>query len=111
MTVDQYFKSVPEERIHDMSAVRKLVRSVFPNAEETMLYKMPTYFLNGEMIVSLASQKNYMALYVCGVDVKKVFEQELKAYNCGKSCIRFPKLKPDSLATFEKVLIYIRDHN
>ncbi|MEZ5001513.1 MAG: DUF1801 domain-containing protein [Chitinophagales bacterium] len=111
MTVDQYFKSVPEERITDMAAVRQLIRSVFPNAEETMLYKMPTYLLDGEMIVSLASQKKYMALYVCEVDLKNEFGQILKDYNCGKSCIRFPKLKPDSLPTFEKVLLYIRDHN
>ncbi len=51
MTTQQYFDSVVEGRALDMQAVRNLVQSVFPEADETMAYKLPTYVINNEALV------------------------------------------------------------
>lgn len=42
--------------------------------------------------------------------MNKEFGEELKAYNCGKSCIRFKQLKEDTLPLFERILDYCGKH-
>jgi hypothetical protein len=66
-------------------------------------------------VVALASQKNYMSLYVCAIDqadetkyLAEKYENELYKEgvkpNVGKSCIRFKKLDDLNLKTVAKVL-------
>ncbi len=62
-----------------------------PEAEESMDYGMATYIRGKHTLAALASQKNYMSLYV-DVDVLAEHRSELGKLNCGKSCIRFRKL-------------------
>jgi len=58
--------------------------------------------------IALASQKNYISLYVCAVkDGKYISEkhkEELGRVNVGKSCIRFKKIEDLNLKTLEKVI-------
>ena len=68
MTAKEYFDNVIPERKEDRETVRSLIKGVFPDAEETMAYELPTYVLNNEAVLSFASQKSYMALYVCSYD-------------------------------------------
>ena len=59
-------------------------------------------------VVALASQKNYMSLYVCALDgeryVAEKFAGKLGKVNVGKSCIRFKRLEDLDLETFKKVI-------
>ena len=111
MTADTYFKKeVPPHRSDAMQLVRQVIQRTLPDAEETMAYKLPTYVVDGEAIVSLASQKHYMALYICHYDLVEKFSEPLSHYNCGKSCIRFKSLKDDTLPLFEEIIQYVRDH-
>ncbi len=60
-------------------------------------------------LVALAAQKNYMALYVCAVDLKGGYvaeKQKLKLgkVSVGKSCIRFKKLEDLNLETVKNIL-------
>ena len=59
-------------------------------------------------VIALASQKNYMSLYVCALDGKQYlaekYKKELGKVSVGKSCIRFKKLEDLNLKTLEKVI-------
>lgn len=59
-------------------------------------------------IVALASQKNYISLYVCAVKdgqyLAEKYKNELGKVSVGKSCIRFKKLTDLNLKTLEKVI-------
>lgn len=111
-TADEYLAQLPAERRSTMSAVRQLILRHLPAGyEEAMQYGMITYRIplsrypstyNGQPlgIVALASQKQYMALYLMAVYADPAKERRLaeafrragKRLDKGKSCIRFPSL-------------------
>jgi hypothetical protein len=108
-TVQEYMDSLPPDRREAIEAVRKVVLTHLPKGfEETMQYGMISYVIplerypdtyNGQAlaVASLASQKNYMSLYLLGIygreEEARWFEEAYRAtgkrLDMGKSCVRF----------------------
>jgi uncharacterized protein YdhG (YjbR/CyaY superfamily) len=111
-TVDQYLSELPDDRRADIERVRQVVLDNLPDGfEEAMNWGMITYQVPLEtypdtynkqplMYAALASQKNYMAVYLMGIysaeGRRDRFEAAYKAtgkrFDVGKSCVRFRKL-------------------
>ena len=112
-TVEDYLAELPPERQHAMSEVRKAILDSLPEGfEEIMDFGMIGYVIplktypntyNGHPLqyAALASQKNYMSLYLMCIyaheESRIWFMDELekrgKKLNIGKACIRFKKLE------------------
>lgn len=114
-TPDEYFDSLPDDRKEAMNELRKQIKKNLPKGfRETMGYGMVGYVVphskypNGYHcdpklplpFLSLASQKNFIAVYHMGLyaDPKllKWFTAEYpkhssKKLDMGKSCLRFKK--------------------
>lgn len=118
-TVSQYLAALPADRRKAIEQVRAIIRKHLPKGyEEIMQYGMigyavplsiypPGYHCRKDEplpFVSLASQKNNMAIYMFCLYMNKQdqarFQKEYKAsgkkLDMGKSCIRFQK--PEDLA-------------
>lgn len=111
-TVDEYLASLPEDRMEAISKVRQVILENLPEGyEEGMQYGMIGYYVpledypetyNGQPlgVIALASQKNYMSLYLMAVygdsRREKAFVKRYKAsgkkLDMGKSCVRFKTL-------------------
>jgi len=92
MNVDAYIESLPENRKEALAKVRSIILETIPEAEESMRYNMPTYDAAGEFLAALASQKQYVSLYM-NSEVVAIHSDDLSHLNVGKSCIRFTKLE------------------
>ena len=101
---EAYLAALPEKRRQPIDTVRTLILETVPGAEESMRYGMPTYDVNGSPLAALASQKQYMSLYV-DVDELAAHKAAFSHLNCGKSCIRFRKLDDLPLAEVQDILI------
>lgn len=118
-TVSQYLAELPVDRRKAIEQVRKVILENLPKGyEEIMQYGMigyavplslypPGYHCKKDEplpFLSLASQKNFMAVYLFCLYMNKTdqarFQKEYKAsgkkLDMGKSCIRFKK--PEDLA-------------
>ena len=113
-TVEQYLKELPEDRRAALSAIRSMIlKNLDKDFEEGMQYGMIGYFVPHRIFpdgyhcdpgqplpfVSVASQKNHMAVYLMCIYMGKSEEEFRKAWlktgkklDMGKSCIRFRKL-------------------
>ncbi len=111
-TVKDYLESLPAERREAIETVRRVILDNLPKGyEESMSLGMLAYSVplsrlpdtyNGQPLwyAALASQKNYMAVYLMTVYGDKTMEQWFrsrykacgKKLDMGKSCIRFKKL-------------------
>jgi uncharacterized protein YdhG (YjbR/CyaY superfamily) len=111
-TVEQYLAEVPDDRRAAIECVRHVVLDNLPDGfEEAMNWGMITYQVPLEtypdtynkqplMYAALASQKNYMAVYLMGIysseGKREGFEAAYRAtgkrFDVGKSCVRFRKL-------------------
>ena len=113
-TVSQYLAELPADRRAVIESVRALIlQNLDPVFEEGMQYGMIGYYVPHRVyppgyhcdpkqplpFICLASQKNYMSLYlgcVYGPEREKPFREAWaktgKKLDMGKSCIRFRKL-------------------
>lgn len=125
LTVDAYLRSLPADRRDALNAVRKVIlKNLDPQYEEGIQYGVIGYYVPHRVypkgyhadprqplpFAALASQKNYMSLYLmsvyCGCTnqgagnhaewFREAWAKTGKKLNMGKSCIRFKKL--DDLA-------------
>jgi hypothetical protein len=115
-TVREYLAQLPADRRETIEAVRKVIlANLDKDYEEGIQYGMIGYYVPHRMypagyhcdpkqplpFAALASQKNYMSLYLMcvygGGDLLKWFETSWaktgKKLDMGKSCVRFKKLE------------------
>ncbi len=117
-TVEAYLASLPDDRREAIEAVRKVIRkNLDKKYQEGMQYGMIGYYIphsvypNGYHcdpkqplpFAGLASQKNYMSLYIMSNygDEEEWFKKEWaktgKKLDMGKCCVRFKKLEDVAL--------------
>lgn len=114
--VEEYLAELPEDRRQALSAVRETILHHLPEGfEEGMQYGMIGYYVPHRLypagyhcnpkeplpFASLASQKNYMSLYlgcVYGSEAEATWFRDAylatgKKLDMGKSCVRFKSLE------------------
>lgn len=115
-TVEAYLDSLPADRRDALNAVRKVIhKNLDKSVEEGMQYGMIGYYIPHRLYpagyhcdpkqplcyAGLASQKNYMSLYIMycymnGLGLKwlqDAWKKAGKKLDMGKCCIRFKKLE------------------
>lgn len=100
------------KQLHDL--IRKAVPELTPYIETGMIgYGRYHYtYASGRegdwAIIGLASQKNYISVYVCGTKggkyVAETYKKKLPKANIGKSCIRFKKVEDIDLDILEQAI-------
>lgn len=114
-TPKEYINELPEDRRAAIKAVRAVIKKNLPSGYKEMIqYGMITYvvplttYLKGYLdekdvplpYISLASQKNHMAVYLMNIYqvdksenwFKSEYKKSGKKLDMGKSCVRFKKL-------------------
>jgi hypothetical protein len=102
----EYIASLTEPRKSEILALDRLIRKEAPSLTRQFYYGMLSYgafhykYASGRegdwFVLALASQKNYISLYVCMADrgkyVAENYKKLLPKADIGKSCVRFKKL-------------------
>jgi Domain of unknown function (DU1801) len=105
-TSAEYIAKLEEPRKSEIAALDKLIRKLAPALEPFIHSGMLAYghwhykYDSGRegdwFRIGLASNKNYISLYICATDAKgyiaERFKKELPKANIGKSCVRFKRL-------------------
>lgn len=103
---EAYFSALPKDRREALLEIRQVIRTAWPRVTEDLALGMPTYHLDGNAFCAVANQKNFMALYVMHHDLLNAFHNDLKAYDHGRSCIRFRRLEPPTVELFDRIVKY-----
>ena len=103
-SLNTYFENLKNaDHADDLKQLQDFLKAQLPDATETLHYNMPTYFQNEQVVVSMASQRHYMSLYM-DVDLLAANKEALGGLDCGKSCIRFKKFEDLPLETIGDIL-------
>ena len=62
-TVEDYLARIPPEQREQYERVRRIVRGVVPDAEETISYGMPTFTYGGKYLVYFGAFKHHMSIF------------------------------------------------
>lgn len=104
--VEAYLNSVSPKARATLEKLRKTIKTMVPGALEVISYDIPTFKLDGRMLVSYAAFKNHCSFFPGAAPIK-AHEEDLKSYVTSKGTIRFPTDKPLP-ATLVKKLVKTR---
>jgi uncharacterized protein YdhG (YjbR/CyaY superfamily) len=103
-----YLAAVPPERRAHLETLRRLIRKSVPKAREGIVWGMLGYTINERPFVALASQKNYLSLYLMDLYVQPGLREKhaaaLSTLKMGKSCINFQSVEELPLTTIGAIL-------
>jgi len=104
-TIDEYIAELEPIRREAIEGLRSMILKHTPDIDQSMDFGMPVFrFGDGKFdFVALASQKQYMSLYV-KPEVLAKHKSKFKGLNLGKSCIRFRRLDQLALEDIELLL-------
>ena len=92
-TIDEYLAGVSPDKRTALQALREIIRSEAPDAEECISYQMPAFRQNG-MLVGFAAASKHCALYAWNGTTVEAFKDALKGYDTSKGTVRFTPEKP-----------------
>ena len=101
--VPEYLARVTTDQRAELEKLRQTIKSVVPGAVEVISYGIPTFKLDGRMLVSYAAFAEHCSFFP-GAGPIDVHQDELKSFQTSKGTVRFTVEKPLSAALVKKLL-------
>ncbi len=102
--VDVYFEKQPEPQRTTLLAVRSSIRRILPGAQESISYAMPTFTVDGTVVVGIAGFRQHCSYFPYAGEVLEVHADALRSYDQNKGTLRFPVDAPLPLTLLRKTL-------
>ena len=103
-TIDEYLKTVPEDRRRTLADLRIKIRSIVPSAEECISYRIPAFRLNGEVIAGFCATSKGCSYFPFSGSTLRTLARELRRYDQTKSSLHFPADKSLPTALVRKLI-------
>ena len=101
--VADYLSQVPEPQREALERLRRTIKSIVPDAVEAISYQIPTFKLNGRMLVSYAAFKHHCSFFP-GAGPIEMHANDLKSFQTSKGTIQFTPEHPLSTALVKKLV-------
>ncbi|HEX7941011.1 MAG TPA: DUF1801 domain-containing protein [Gemmatimonadaceae bacterium] len=101
-TIDDYIAGHPREVRARLSAMRATIRRHAPKAEERISYRIPTFYLGGNL-VHFAAFERHVGFYP-GASGIAAFQDALAPYKSAKGSVQFPHTEPLPLALVAEIV-------
>jgi uncharacterized protein YdhG (YjbR/CyaY superfamily) len=88
-SVDAYIAGFPDDVQKVLKQIRGTIRKAAPKATESISYQIPTYKLDGRVLIYFAGFAKHVSVYPAPREAKE-FKKELAAYKGGKGTVQFP---------------------
>ncbi len=110
LKVKAYWKDIPDERKERLVQLHEIIMGLYPAAEVSMKYKMPTYQV-GDGWVAIANQKHYISVYTCGAHHLELFKEKHPEIKTGKGCINLKPSDPLPIEDLQQVIRHAMENN
>lgn len=118
-TPREYIDSIDSPRKEEIEKLHNFIAKTVPHLKQSMygaIIGYGNYHYKGKsgregdwMKIGLASQKNYISVYICAVKGDKylpeIYKEKLGKASVGRSCIRFKKTDDINLEELKKVIL------
>lgn len=102
-SLDEYIAACPPDSQDYLQQIRKLIRSLVPDAKERISYQIAAFERNGKNIIHFAGWKKHVSLYPVPAG-SEAFERQIAKYVDGKGTLKFPLDEPLPLKLIERVV-------
>lgn len=88
VSIDQYISEAPQDVQEKLRALRTVIKTEVPDAQERIAYGMPTFSQNGNL-VHFAAFKNHIGFFPAPSGIEN-FKEQLAKYKTSKGTVQFP---------------------
>jgi uncharacterized protein YdhG (YjbR/CyaY superfamily) len=103
-TIDQYLKSVPEDRRRALEDLRAKIRFIVPNAKECISYRIPAFRLNGVVIAGFCATAKGCSYFPFSGSTLKTLARDVSRYDQTKASLHFSSDEPLPTALVRKLV-------
>lgn len=89
-SVDAYLAAQPPAVQSALTRVRAVLRKALPGASEEISYQIPTYKLDGNMVLYFAGYPRHYAIYPATEQLLEALGEQADGRLHGKATLRFP---------------------
>ena len=93
-TIDEYLNNLEPTKKAALERVRKIVKEMVPEAEETISYGMPTFKYKRRPLMYFATFKNHLSLFPASGKVIEQMSSKLEKYKTSKGTLQFTAEDP-----------------
>ncbi len=108
-SIDEYIQGFPDSVQGKLRELRQLIRELAPGAQEKISYRMPTFYLNGNL-VHFAAYAKHIGFYPTPSGISR-FKRELSRYKHSKGAVQFPIGEPLPAELIKKIVRYRVEEN
>jgi len=103
-TIDEYIAGHPPRIRTRLKAMRATIRKHAPQAEERISYRIPTFYLDGNL-VHFAAFDRHVGFYPGAAGIA-AFKDALADYKSAKGSVQFPHTEPLPLALVAEIVLF-----
>jgi len=107
--IDEYIAQFSPKIQKILKELRKVIKEFAPDAEEKISYRMPTFYLHGNL-VHFACHKTHIGFYPTPSGIEH-FKDELSEYKTSKGAVQFPIDKPIPYELISKIVKFRVNEN
>ena len=103
-TIDEYLASVTGERRAALDNIRRTIRTILPEAEECISYRIPAFRFKGRIVAGFAATAKGCSYFPFSGSTLRTLAEELENFEQTKSSLHFDPAKPLSVALVRKLI-------
>jgi uncharacterized protein YdhG (YjbR/CyaY superfamily) len=103
-TIDHYLKSVPEDRRRALEDLRAKIRSIVPDAEECISYRIPAFRLKGVVVAGFCATAKGCSYFPFSGSTLKTLARDISRYDQTKASLHFSSDAPLPAALVRKLI-------
>jgi uncharacterized protein YdhG (YjbR/CyaY superfamily) len=88
--VRAYYAALPVATRRRVRELRDVILTVAPDATETISYRIPTFTLDGRVLVYCAGWKEHTSLYPLTAGMRQACARDLARFATSKGTVKFP---------------------
>ena len=93
-TIDEYLRTVTQDRRRALQDLRKKIRSILPDAEECISYGIPAFRLHGEVVAGFCATAKGCSYFPFSGSTLRTLAAQVGDYEQTKSSLHFSPAKP-----------------
>ncbi len=102
-SIDEYIAACPEQSQSYLQEIRKMIKTIAPDAKEKISYQIAAFERNGKNLIHFAGWKKHVSLYPVPAG-SEAFERQIKPYVSDKGTVKFSLDEPLPIKLIERVV-------
>jgi uncharacterized protein YdhG (YjbR/CyaY superfamily) len=103
-TIDDYLESVPEDRRRALEDLRVKIRSIIPDAQECISYRIPAFRLNGVVVAGFCATAKGCSYFPFSGSTLKSLARDTGRYVQTKGSLHFSPDEPLPTSLVHKLI-------